>query len=92
MSARQFEVLEVLGTGSFCTAYKVRRISDKQCYAMKKAQLKNSSSEELGNALNEVRILASVHHPNVVAYKEAFVEEVFANTTYKFFDIDNEKL
>lgn len=25
--------------------------------------------------MNEVRILASIQHPNVVAYKEAFIEE-----------------
>ena len=27
------------------------------------------------NALNEVRILASINHPNVIGYKEAFFEE-----------------
>jgi NIMA (never in mitosis gene a)-related kinase len=27
------------------------------------------------NALNEVRILASISHPNVIKYKEAFFEE-----------------
>ena len=33
------------------------------------------SVKERENALNEVRILASIQHPNVVAYKEAFLEE-----------------
>jgi NIMA (never in mitosis gene a)-related kinase len=33
------------------------------------------SSKEKENALNEVRILASVYHPNVVGYKEAFFED-----------------
>lgn len=33
------------------------------------------SVKERQNALNEVRILASIKHPNVVGYKEAFVEE-----------------
>jgi NIMA (never in mitosis gene a)-related kinase len=33
------------------------------------------SAKEKDNALNEVRILASIDHPNVVAYKEAFFEE-----------------
>lgn len=33
------------------------------------------SEKEKANALNEVRILASVDHPNVVAYKEAFFDE-----------------
>ena len=27
------------------------------------------------NALNEVRILASIKHPHIVAYKDAFVDQ-----------------
>ena len=34
----------------------------------------NLSEKELENAVNEVRILASISHPNIVLYKEAFVE------------------
>lgn len=33
------------------------------------------NEKEKENALNEVRILASIEHPNIVAYKEAFYEE-----------------
>ena len=33
------------------------------------------SAKEKENALNEVRILASIHHPNIAGYKEAFFEE-----------------
>jgi len=33
------------------------------------------SEKEKQNALNEVRILASIQHPNIVAYKEAFFED-----------------
>jgi len=33
------------------------------------------SSKEKENALNEVRILASINHPNVIGYKEAFFED-----------------
>ena len=33
------------------------------------------SSREKENALNEVRILASINHPNVIGYKEAFFED-----------------
>jgi NIMA (never in mitosis gene a)-related kinase len=31
------------------------------------------SNWERINALNEVRILASIEHPNIVSYKEAFI-------------------
>ena len=30
---------------------------------------------EKANALNEVRILASVRHPNIISYKEAFYDQ-----------------
>jgi NIMA (never in mitosis gene a)-related kinase len=33
------------------------------------------SDKEKENALNEVRILASVHHQNISCYKEAFIDE-----------------
>lgn len=33
------------------------------------------SEKEKNNALNEVRILASIDHRNIIAYKDAFVDE-----------------
>lgn len=54
--------------------YLVLRKSDSQVYAMKKVKLQKLSSKEKENALNEVRILASINHPNVIGYKEAFFE------------------
>jgi NIMA (never in mitosis gene a)-related kinase len=33
------------------------------------------SDKEKENALNEVRILASIKHANVISYKEAFFDE-----------------
>ena len=33
------------------------------------------SEREKANALNEVRILASIQHPNIIGYKEAFFED-----------------
>jgi NIMA (never in mitosis gene a)-related kinase 1/4/5 len=33
------------------------------------------SAKEKENALNEVRILASINHNNIASYKEAFFEE-----------------
>jgi NIMA (never in mitosis gene a)-related kinase len=32
------------------------------------------SDKEKENAINEVRILASIKHINVISYKEAFIE------------------
>ena len=42
---------------------------------MKKVKMGKLSSKEKDNSLNEVRILASINHPNVIGYKEAFFED-----------------
>ena len=37
--------------------------------------MKYLKEKEKINALNEVRILASINHPNIIAYKDAFFDE-----------------
>jgi NIMA (never in mitosis gene a)-related kinase len=69
-----FEFLKKLGEGAYSSVYKVRRKADNEMYALKKVKMKNLSSKEKQNSLNEVRILASINHPNVISYKEAFFE------------------
>ena len=70
-----FDFLAKLGEGAYSTVFKVRRKSDSKVYALKQVKLLALNEKEKQNALNEVRILASVQHPNVVSYKEAFFEE-----------------
>jgi NIMA (never in mitosis gene a)-related kinase 1/4/5 len=48
---------------------------DGNIYALKKVKLLNLSEKEKQNALNEVRILASVKSSFVISYKEAFFDE-----------------
>jgi NIMA (never in mitosis gene a)-related kinase len=42
---------------------------------LKKVKMGKLSSKEKENALNEVRILASVEHDTIIGYKEAFFED-----------------
>lgn len=70
-----FEVISRLGEGAYSSVYKVKRISDGQLYALKKVRLMNLSEKERENALNEVRILASIKNNNIISYKEAFIDE-----------------
>lgn len=37
--------------------------------------MENLSHKERENALNEVRILASIQHDNIIGYKESFVDQ-----------------
>jgi serine/threonine protein kinase len=36
--------------------------------------MRNISEKEKENALNEIRILANLHHPNIISYKDAFMD------------------
>lgn len=42
---------------------------------MKRVKLAQLSTKEKEMALNEIRILASVNHKNVIGYKDAFFNE-----------------
>ena len=67
-----FKIEKVLGKGSFGSVYLVTRKKDKKIYAIKTVILEKLNKKEQENSVNEVRILASVNHPNVIGYKEAF--------------------
>lgn len=75
MSLSNFEILTKLGDGAYSSVYKVRRIADGNIYALKKVKMQNLNKKEKKNALNEVRILASINHPNIISYKEAFFDD-----------------
>lgn len=64
-----------LGEGAYSSVYKVRRHLDSAIYALKKVKMVKLSDKEKENALNEVRILASIRHQNISSYKEAFIDE-----------------
>ena len=67
-------IINKIGEGAYSTVYKVKRLVDGNVYALKKVKLLNLSEKEKLNALNEVRILASVKSNFVISYKEAFFD------------------
>ena len=74
-SMNDFKIEKILGKGSFSTVYLVRRKEDNKIYALKSVILEKLNKKEQQNSVNEVRILASVNHPNVIGYKEAFWDD-----------------
>lgn len=70
-----FTVIKKLGDGAYSSVYKVKRLDDAEEYALKKVKMLSLTEKEKDNALNEVRILASIDHPNVIGFKEAFIDE-----------------
>ena len=75
MSLSEFQILGPLGVGSYAQVFKCRRRSDNCLYALKKVRIQTLNSKEQQNALNEVRLLASMDNDFIVSYKDAFYEE-----------------
>ena len=64
-----------LGEGAYSNVYHVMRKEDNQEYSLKKVKMAGLSDKEKENAVNEVRILASISNPHIIQHKEAFIEE-----------------
>jgi NIMA (never in mitosis gene a)-related kinase len=71
-----FEVVGKVGQGAYASVYKAKRKQDGAFYALKKIKMVNKSPREVASCLNEVRILASITNPYVLAYREAFYDEI----------------
>lgn len=76
MSLKNFEILNKVGEGAYSEVHKVVRKSDGVVYALKKVKFGSLTQKEKENSVNEIRILASISHPNVIPFKEAFIDEV----------------
>jgi serine/threonine protein kinase len=59
--------------GPVCS-YQVQRLTDGQTYALKEMDVRAMSQVEREDAVNEIRLLASVQNPNVIRYNEAFLD------------------
>ena len=70
-----FEILKQLGKGSFSLVLVAKRKEDNKIYAIKRVQISNISNKEKLNALNEIRLLSSINHQNIIGYKESFYDE-----------------
>ena len=70
-----FEIIKQLGKGAFSVVLLVRRKEDNNIYAIKRVTISNMNEKEKLNALNEVRLLASISHQNIIGYKESFFED-----------------
>eukprot|EP01024_Parvocaulis_polyphysoides_P022306 TRINITY_DN20679_c0_g1_i1.p1 TRINITY_DN20679_c0_g1~~TRINITY_DN20679_c0_g1_i1.p1 ORF type:complete len:202 (-),score=30.83 TRINITY_DN20679_c0_g1_i1:21-626(-) len=71
---KKFKVDKFLGKGSYGSVYRVKRLDDNKTYAVKETDCTKMNQLEKADAVNEIRLLASIKHPNVIRYHEAFVD------------------
>ena len=74
-SLNDFRLGKLLGKGAFGIVILVHRLIDGQTYAMKQVRISQLIDKEKQNSLNEIRILASLSHKNIIGYKDAFFDE-----------------
>ncbi|KAK2946364.1 putative G2-specific protein kinase nimA [Blattamonas nauphoetae] len=73
MPLDDFSTLKFLGKGNYGSVNCVKRKQDNKIYAMKEITIKYLSPREREDSVNEIRVLASFKHPNIVRYREAFI-------------------
>ena len=71
-----FEIIKLLGNGSFGAVYKVISKINKKIYAMKKVDLAKlkGNSKAMKLALNESKYLTVLSHPHIMKYYTSFTE------------------
>ena len=52
--------------------FRVKRIADGKCYALKQMSVQSMTPAERQGVMNEIRLLASLRSSNIIRYREAF--------------------
>ncbi|KAG5474212.1 hypothetical protein CUR178_04325 [Leishmania enriettii] len=71
---RDYEVFEHLGSGATSDVYRVVNRTNNRTYVLKKMSLANMSDEEQLRAKREIVVMDNVDHPNVVKFRESFID------------------
>lgn len=68
-----YKLIKKIGNGTFSQVYKCKDLKTDKIYAIKKIDYNKFNYEEKQNILREIRILASIDHPNIIGYEKTFV-------------------
>lgn len=64
-----------IGEGSFGMVYLVRHKKNSANYVIKEINISKMTKKEKDESLSEVRVLLRLQHPNIIAYKESFIDQ-----------------
>ena len=70
-----YKVLQKVGQGTYASVFKAVRQRDGYTVAIKAISVSKLTAKQTESTLNEIRIICSVSHPNIVEYHDAFVDE-----------------
>ena len=71
----KYDLIEIIGQGMYGKVYKALNKSEQKYYAIKTLNFKNVSQKERMNIETEINLLQELKHPNIVLYKESFIDD-----------------
>mmetsp|Transcript_37144 Transcript_37144/g.82632 ORF Transcript_37144/g.82632 Transcript_37144/m.82632 type:complete len:632 (+) Transcript_37144:231-2126(+) len=74
MPSEDYVQVKKIGQGAFGIAYICDNKADGKRYVLKKVRLARQSAKERQASIKELLLLSSVHHRNILRYKESWVE------------------
>ena len=82
-----FEILQILGKGSYGFVAKIRSLKNKKIYAMKQIDLsKVGSDKERQLCKQEIQLLQQLDHPNINKYYKSFINNECLYIIMEFMD------
>ena len=81
-SLNDYEIIKRLGEGSFSNVYLVKNKQNNLIYALKKVEISKLNPIARENSLNEIRILASINHENIISFVDSFYTNNENNQNY----------
>jgi len=73
-SASEFRRDKFLGKGTYGSVWKVTRLASNKVYALKEVDMRAKKQSEREESVNEIRLLASARHPNIIRYRDSFFD------------------
>ncbi|XP_006811323.1 serine/threonine-protein kinase Nek8-like [Saccoglossus kowalevskii] len=71
----KYEKIRVVGRGAYGTVHLCRKNTDNKLVIIKQIPVEQMTKEERQAAINEVKVLSMLDHPNIIEYYENFLED-----------------
>ena len=84
MPSKTYSKLKMVGSGTFGKVWLVRSSHSSELLIMKEVTLRGLPAGEKEATLNEVAVLKKLHHPHIIAYKDAFCSGSNLNICMEF--------